>query len=326
MIPKLGKLVSLPITDVFANEPQSFTPWLAQEENLSFLAEALQLGEVELEDTEVPVGNFRLDILARGRDGAAVVIENQFGSTDHKHLGQLLTYLAGQEGPANVIWIAARVNEEHRAAIDWLNAHTSSDFNFFAVEVEVLRIGESEPAPWFNVVAKPNSWSRNAKAAVRQASEGATRPRHELLLRYWTAFEAFLKTSGSKLPMTGPSKRAYYSFRIGRSGFAISSTASVQFDRIGTELYINHPASKAAFRALNAQKAEIEEEVGATLDWQELPDAHACRIAVFRSGMDPDEEETWPEQFQWLGDFAERFHKAFASRVKQLDLTSGDED
>ncbi len=238
---------------------------MAQEENLSLLAEALQPGEIELEDTEVPVGNFRLGILARGRDGTAVVIENQLGSTDHKHLGQLLTYRAGQDGPANVIWIAARVNEEHRAAIDWFNAHTGPDFNFFAIEVEVLPIGESEPAPWFDVVAKPNSWSRNATAAVRQASQGATRPRHELLLRYWTAFETFLRNIGAKLPVSGPSKRAYYSFRVGRSGFATSSTASVQFDGIGTELYANHAASKAAFSALHVQRAEIEDEIRAAL-------------------------------------------------------------
>lgn len=196
MIPRLGKLVSIPVTEVFANEPQSFTPWLAQAENLALLGEALQLGEVELEETEVAVGNFRLDILARSQDGAAVVIENQFGSTDHKHLGQLLTYLAGQEGAANVIWIATRVAEEHRAAIDWLNAHTTQEFNFFAVEVEVLKIGQSEPAAWFNVAAKPNDWSRRARIAVKNASEAIGGKRHQLLVRFWTAFDEFLKEKG----------------------------------------------------------------------------------------------------------------------------------
>src|SRR5262245_25285232 len=72
-----------------------------------------------------------------------VVIENQFGPTDHTHLGQIMTYLAGQDGRTTVIWIAETIREEHRAAIDWLNASTIEGFNFFAVEVEALRIGNS---------------------------------------------------------------------------------------------------------------------------------------------------------------------------------------
>jgi hypothetical protein len=110
--------------------------------------------------------------LARDIEGRIVVIENQFGSTDHTHLGQIMTYVAGQEGQATVVWIAETIREEHRAAIDWLNASTLEGFDFFAIEVEALRIGTSLPAPWFNVVAKPNNWTRGVGRVTRTATAG----------------------------------------------------------------------------------------------------------------------------------------------------------
>jgi RecB family endonuclease NucS len=62
-----------------AHEARDFTPWLAVAENLALLAETLGLGELQIQDTEVPVGNFYIDILAKDRKGNMVVIENQFG-------------------------------------------------------------------------------------------------------------------------------------------------------------------------------------------------------------------------------------------------------
>src|SRR6516162_11307593 len=166
----LGRLVSVPLREVWAHESNDFTTWLADTENLSLLADTLNLGPLQLQGTEVPVGNFFIDILARDVDDRMVVIENQFGPTDHTHLGQILTYVAGQEGHATVVWIAEVIREEHRAAIDWLNASTIEGFDFFAVEIQTLRIGTSAPAPRFNVVAKPNDWSRGVIRASRGAA------------------------------------------------------------------------------------------------------------------------------------------------------------
>src|SRR5712692_154406 len=134
----LGRLVSLSLREVWPHEARDFTLWLAEVENISLLGETLNLGDLEVVRTEYPVGSFSIDILARDANGDAVVIENQLTPTDHQHLGQILTYVAGQEGKATVLWIAERIREEHRAAFDWLNTNTPEDFKFFAVEVEVL--------------------------------------------------------------------------------------------------------------------------------------------------------------------------------------------
>jgi hypothetical protein len=193
MAPILGRLVSVPLREVWAHESNEFTPWLADTANLSLLADTLNLGPLQLQGTEVPVGNFYIDILARDLEGDVVVIENQFGATDHTHLGQIITYIAGQEGRATVVWIAQTIREEHRAAIDWLNAGTIEAFDFFAVEVEALRIGASPPAPRFNVVSKPNDWSRDVVRATRSTNNGPMDDRAKAYATYWSGFSTFIQ-------------------------------------------------------------------------------------------------------------------------------------
>lgn len=198
MTAELGRLESVPLRDLWPHEANDFTPWLALPENLALLAKTLSLGELGDVRTEVPVVNFYIDILATDGLGGAVLIENQFGPTDHKHLGQIMTYLAGQEGHVTVVWIAETFGEAHRAAIDWLNANTIDGFDFFAVEVETWRIGASAPAPRFNVVGKPNSWSRSVSVATR--TDGELQSQYAA---YWAAFDAFLNERSAPFEVAG---------------------------------------------------------------------------------------------------------------------------
>ena len=55
----------------------------------------------------------------------------------------------------------SRFTEEHRAALDWLNKVTDEDIQFFGLEVELWKIANSPAAPKFNIVSKPNDWSRS---------------------------------------------------------------------------------------------------------------------------------------------------------------------
>jgi hypothetical protein len=132
----IGRLITVPVRTVWPLEDKDFTTWLAADQNLELLSEILQLGDLKVEGTEVAVGDFWIDILARDTHGSIVIIENQFGGTDHRHLGQIITYAAGQSGPICVVWVAEYFRNEHRAPIDWLNGNTFEGINFFAVEVE----------------------------------------------------------------------------------------------------------------------------------------------------------------------------------------------
>ena len=154
---KLGQLVEVDLRTIWGDESRDFTPWLA--EHLDQLGEALGL-DLQLIESEAGVGPFAVDILAEA-DEATVVIENQLERTDHSHLGQLLTYAAGRDA-WTLIWITPELRDEHRAALDWLNRWTSDEIEAYGVEVRVVRIGDSQPAPEFRAVAFPNNWSRQA--------------------------------------------------------------------------------------------------------------------------------------------------------------------
>jgi RecB family endonuclease NucS len=82
------------LREAWKHEAGDFTPWLAEEDNFQALADALDLGELELVATEHPVGDFKLDILCNDEQGP-VIIENQLEKTNHNHLGQIIAYVGG---------------------------------------------------------------------------------------------------------------------------------------------------------------------------------------------------------------------------------------
>jgi hypothetical protein len=72
-----------------------------------------------------------------------------------------------------------------------------------------------------------------------------------------------------------------------RAGFILSDTAGFRDRKLGVEIYINHRPAKTAFDLLASERQAIEAEFSGTLDWQRLDEKKACRIAVFRTDMDP---------------------------------------
>jgi hypothetical protein len=316
----LGNLEKLDLRDYWEDEARDFTPWLAEESNLKLLAETIGVGELEMVDEEKPVGDFRADILARDSEGKYLVIENQLEPSDHKHLGQLLTYSSGLEA-AYVVWVAPQIRDEHRKVIDWLNGAANSSVNFFALEIELWRIGDSAAAPKFNVVCRPNDWANTVKES--QAVMEAT-PLQKLQSEFWSEFVEFCKQEKTFLSLRRPPAGHYYLLGLGKVGLKISLTVKAQKQILGCEVYIDHPRAKEVFDQLEAQKGEIEGQLGTTLQWQRLEGRGACRIAQFRSG-DIYARDQWKEYFSWLKERAETFYKAFSARVKVLEI-DGDEN
>lgn len=319
MTQKLGRLERVDLRQIWATEDRDFTPWLAREEHLELLAETIGM-ELELEAQEKDVGPFRADILCKSMDDDSwVLIENQIERTDHRHLGQLLTYAAGLQA-VTIVWVASKFTEEHRAALDWLNKITDDNFRFFGLEVELWRIDDSPAAPKFNIISQPNNWSKSiSQAAQRISQEGVTETK-ELQYRYWEQLVNFLQDNNSKLRPQNPRPRHWQIFSIGRSGTYISATINTrEKKRIGVELYMPHPEhSKTFFHLLMRDKDTIEQEMGTALEWQELPEKTASRIALYKSA-DATAESAWPSQHQWFKETIERFDRVFRQRVKNLN-------
>ena len=301
----IGKIEKVAITSVWPHEANDFTPWLA--ENLGMLGEELGM-ELELEGTEVPVGNFSLDILARDANSEAVVaIENQVASTDHTHLGQLLTYSAGKDADI-VIWIATKFRDEHRAALDWLNEGTADSLSFFGVEVQAVRIDDSLPAPLFRLAAAPNTWSNDAK--VREVE---TTPTQQKYIRYWKPLLVELReTYGWNIGTQN--KLASYEAGAALGSAKFGRTMRFTWDgEARVELVIksaDRDWNKEVFDLLKESRAEIEEELGPTT-WERLDDAKMSRVLVSRPGRIDNPEAELDEIKNWMIDHVNRFPDTF---------------
>lgn len=314
MKPPLGKLERIPLRKAWAHEAGEFTPWLALADNLTLLAESLGLSELELVGTEHPVGDFKVDILCTD-DGGKVIIENQLEKTNHTHLGQILTYAAGV-GARKVIWLAEAFRTEHVAALEFLNQHTTDELDFFAVEIELWRIGDSPMAPSFNVVVKPNDWAKTGQQNAKAAA--TTTPTKQRQLKFWTGWQAWLQAKGSTLRTQKPLPQHWTNIALGRSGIHLAATVNSRESRVGMEVYINHENSKSMFKQLQAHQVEIDTALGAKLEWMELPDGHACRILQVRPDSPLESEDQWAAYYAWLEQAALRMSEVFRPLVKEL--------
>ena len=275
----LGRLEQVDPRLVWRHEALNFTPWLL--DNADRLAEALGV-ELELTKAEQPVGGYALDLIGRDlTNGRVVIIENQLTDSDHTHLGQLLTYAAGTSA-ATIIWLTTRFRDEHRQAITWLNEHTDEDTHFFGVELEVVRIGESAPAPLFKIVAEPNDWQ---KAVRRSASESAS-GRGALYAEFWDTYLSRVKARHPDWSNARPSTQSWLWMAAPIRACGLSSSFAAA-GKIRHELYIDAQSaerSTARFEGLLRQKEVLEAAYGRPLTWEPLLGRRACRIADYRDG------------------------------------------
>ncbi|MDU6791832.1 MAG: hypothetical protein E6427_03845, partial [Anaerococcus sp.] len=88
----LGRLKEVDIRELWPHEQYNFSNWLAKEENIELLNETVGLTLTDI-DKEVYVGSYRCDLMAVDETtDIKIIIENQLDSTDHDHLGKIITY------------------------------------------------------------------------------------------------------------------------------------------------------------------------------------------------------------------------------------------
>ena len=309
-MPDFGKIKKVNVRDIWQHEAHNFTPWLA--ENIEKLGESVGM-DLELIEQEASVGSFSLDVLARDLStGHNVIIENQFGDTDHDHLGKMLTYAAGFDA-SKVIWISENVRDEHRQTIEWLNQRTDTDTQFFAIEIEVFRIDDSKPAYNFNLIVFPNEWRKSKK----EGGTGNSSAKGEAYREYFQSLIDELRDKHSFTKARVAQPQNWYIFPTGISGISYG-TSFAQGGRVRAELYIDlgdFDKNKNLFDWLFEQKQIIESELGESLDWERLDDRRASRIAIYRMGS-IDDVEILNEIHAWAIQELLKFRKAFSSRLK----------
>ena len=306
----IGKIIRVPLRNVWKSESANFTPWL--QDNIDVVGEALGLSLSNAEK-EQSAGSFSVDLVAEDDDGGAVVIENQLEKSDHDHLGKLITYLTALESK-KAIWIVADPRPEHVRAISWLNESSSAEF--YLVKVEAICIGDSQPAPLFTLIVGP---SEESKAVGKTKKELADR---YVFRRQFQESLLDLAKSKTKLHANNaPTQSIYLRASAGKSGLGFDyltrqheSTVQLYIDR-GKE---SDEENKKLFDQLASSKDAIELEFGAQLDWQRLENARASWIrAPFTQGGYRDESD-WPAIQSRLVDSMIRFENALRPHIAKL--------
>jgi hypothetical protein len=310
---ELARIERVDLREAWSNEAADFTPWL--QKNIDRLGDALGM-DLEVKEREASVGTFSLDLLVREGSGRPVIVENQLGTTDHSHLGQILTYAAGYNASV-IVWIAKEFRDEHRAALDFLNSRTGEDTEFFGVKVELWRIEGSRAAVNFDLVVTPNEWRKQAAVT---STGGGTSERGE---RYRLFFQELMDALRDEHQFTRARKaqpQSWYSFSSGTRWFTYGASFTAQ-GRARVELYIDSgegEPNKRAFDRLEEQKEMFESELRAEMEWERLENRRASRISVLRPGSIDDNQETRDEIRQWMIDHLLAFKRVLGPRLPEL--------
>lgn len=280
---EVGRLVEVPLREIWAHEAGHFTPWLA--DHVEYLADVLGM-RLETVGTEMPVGPFAVDIVLRDLDtGRHVVVENFLETNDHGHLGQLITYAAGLDASCAVL-VAKDFKPDHRSALEWLNRISTPETRFFGVQVKAVRIGESLPAALFELVVQPDEIQREATETARQLSPSAERNRE-----WWSEFlQALNHAYPGWSSATTPTKSSSFNLPTGRAGIQYGVALGWMPGRgyhVRVEVYIHQ--GEAYFPLLRAHQAEIDAALGGDVVWDALDDYSASRIAVYLADTEPDD-------------------------------------
>ena len=280
------------LREVWPNEADNFTPWLEEPEHLSWLGEALNMKLADAK-REVNVGQFRADIMCSNTvDDSVVVIENQYGESDHEHLGKILTYATGLEARA-LVWVAASFTDEHRETISRLNAMPPEHFQIFGVEIKGWKIaGSTTYGVEFNVVVKPND-----------------RWQPQLPADFWSEFSGYLVDKNSLLvDRLFRSNRPEYhgvNFEPSSDEIWLAAWLDLQSNRVAANLHLRGKEAEFRYDFLKDEKSiEIEFDLGEeeNLEWWRStnPEKVPCRIGFYRDIANPIDKADWGNHFEWL--------------------------
>lgn len=310
----LAWLEPVEIRDVWPNEARDFTPWLLA--NADHLGEVLGI-DIELEAREYPVGDFSLDLFGRDITNECVlIVENQLAETNHTHLGQLLTYAAGTQA-ATIVWVAPSFRDEHRKALDYLNDKAGDDARFFGVEVRVVRIGDSQPAPMFSLAAKPSEW--RARVEATQSSSELSEKR-EAYRAFWAKYlEVVHERYPNLTNVRAASTRNWTNINYLGRGINIS-LAFLSGGRAICEVYIdtrNAARNSAILAEIAKHKQQVESAVGEALSWDDIPLKRACRIRAITNG-DVTEPSDQVRLINWMVEHQQKMKHVVKPLVEAL--------
>src|SRR5439155_7855538 len=133
-----------------------------------------------------------------------------------------------------------------------------TNVNFWALEIELWRIGDSPVAPKFNVVCEPNELTKSGG----DGEPGALSETKLLQLEFWKGFSEYLETSGASFNARKAQPAHWYDLPIGTSRAHIYLNAVVAGGgRLACGLYVTTSQSALIFERLAAEREVIDAEL-----------------------------------------------------------------
>lgn len=287
---QLGRLEEVEVRDLWKHEQYDFSEWLAKPENIEYLNDILGLSLTDIEQ-EAPVGTYRCDIFAKDEtSGIKVIIENQLETSNHDHLGKIITYASGLDASV-IVWIVKEAREEHCSAIEWLNNNTVEEIGFFLVELHAYKIGNSAAAPMFKVIERPNGFIKTSKSAYTEDKK--ENQSHIERKEFWTKLNEILIERGKPFNPRKPTTDHWYDVAIGTSEAHIAITLVNKDNMIVLELYISN--NKVLFDQLYEYREVIEDELQFGFEWDRLDNKKASRIKHHIDGLNFDDHSNYKD-------------------------------
>jgi hypothetical protein len=311
----INKISRIPIKQVWKYEDRDLTPWLC--DNIDVISDAIGL-QITNPEKEQSTGNFNVDIKAEDENGNVVVIENQFGNSNHDHLGKLITYLTSFEAKT-AIWIVEEPKQEHINAISWLN-EGDNNCDFYLLKIEAIKIGDSAPAPLLSKIVGPSEESRKLGKIKKEDSE-----RHKKRLVFWTQLLEKAKSKGlSSFNSISPTKDSWIGATSGTKGFSYVFWVTQNSVRIELRIDRGKGAEDDNLDILNRLKTKqekIEEVYGSSLFWADLEGYRVCSIRKdFEHGGYKTEETEWDSIIEEAVVGMVNLELATKPRIKELKL------
>lgn len=259
------------IRSIWKSESADFTPWLCK--NLQALGicigKELCDGESEKNTT-----TFRVDITAKDENGDTVIIENQYGRSDHDHLGKLITYTSSFENVKTAIWIVEQTCTEHVNAINMLNENIES-VDFYLLKVQAIRVDDSKPAALFTKIAGPDEFTKQKKTQNKEESETSKKR-----IAFWEKLMEESKKQGySSFADHEATKNVFMTSGSGISGIHYMCWAYNKSVNIELEFSkATKEENQKYFEKVKAHQTEIDSAFGEPLDWDDNLGVKKCSI------------------------------------------------
>lgn len=305
----IGKLKEVDIRNLWKHEQYDFSEWLSQSENIKILDDVLGLTLTDI-TKEAYVGSYRCDIFAKDESsGIKVIIENQLEASNHDHLGKIITYASGLDAEV-IVWIVKQAKEEHRSAIEWLNNNTNSNINFFLIELHAYTIENSIPAPFFEVIEKPNEFIKNSKINGEQDNLNKSQSER---LEFWNRFNEIVIDRGKPFNVRKATTDHWYDVALGTSDAHVSINLVNKESVVCIDLYIND--NKELFDSLYSKKDIIENDLGFKLIWDRIDNGKASRIKYNIKGLNYDNHSNYDELMNKVIDIAVKMRDTFKKYI-----------